>query len=336
MAEYAELQQQIELNFDPEISGEAYARELKNRFQSNINAFDKFYDGRTAEINKKLTNRLYYNPIDYILAYGLDILGDDESVTCQILDGTWQPQDYTDMNIPELGAGNFWGSTQPSIYGNILYLMARKKTDPIHLNQNSSFLHVTPLDSDLVEPLLNSEYLYQNGSQYGLAFAHTGYIYNGNRMDNVLYTTEKTYAPKDCSQFVQEMLGHQNAFITEDMLYTYRRKTCAGYIRKNWQESPIAHELCNNLVPVSVEDVQPGDIHVKWDFRSGAKPTNSRINFHGHTTIVFSKQGNEVLTLGDGQSVPYRDGFGLETYSARATETHKHGITETRFFRAKA
>lgn len=119
------------------------------------------------------------------------------------------------------------------------------------------------------------------------------------------------------------------------MLFLCRSKDQNGYIAKEWGATPRAIELGKKLIPIALEDIQPGDVHLLMDFAPNVeKATIERVHSHGHTTIVHSKQGSEVLTLGVAQMPSSRDGFGYEKYSMSPSEVLNNGtIRETRFLR---
>lgn len=335
IAEHSKLTDIITESFDPDISGEAFAKDIKSRLKHNNQILYAFYGAIDSTLLAKATDTIKYAPRTELNDGALEMLGEDETMACKIADGKWLPAEYIQKQIPEIGGGSFWGSSQSSFYSNILFLMAKNKNSNIDLNLDSSIFHVTPLDPSLAKLLDGYEYLYTNNETTGIGHIHSGFVFDGFRHDDAFYPTAKKFAPMDCSQFVQHILGFKNKFRTRDMLFTYRTKTNSGLIFKDWETTARAQELCANFVTVPIEDVQPGDIHLKMIYVQDKKATSERVHKFGHTTIVYSKHGSEVLTLGVGQTVPYRDGFGFETYSMEPTvKLEDDMICETKFLRS--
>jgi hypothetical protein len=350
--EHDQLRTNIVETFNPDISGETFANNLRAKIRKNQESINKFLDhvGDNPKIIDKLSPTIQKNPV-FNEAFGtnegsLDMLGDDEEVACKIAFGS-TPQGYEEYTkLPEIGPNGFWGNSSATYYSNLLVTMARKPADRNNLFLNSSIFHITPMEANVYAAFADYDFLYKNDDQHGFGFVHNGYVYDGDRHDAALYPNPKKFAPKDCSQFVREMLDfgsqyptNNDQFRTMDMLYCYRNQQGTGYIkdRKTWLATPKAQELINGLEPIKPEDVQPGDIHVKWQFRNNKHvPTSKRVNAYGHTTIVKSVDNGEVLTIGDGQGAPDRDGFGLEKYPMTGwTSEDQNSVFETGFFRPK-
>jgi hypothetical protein len=311
-------------------SGDKLAGDLKRRINDNINILTNFFYNTDYP---QISTTISINPIVEINKLSLKLLGDDEDAACRFIYNKATPRGYDNTDIATLGSGDYWCSTYSSAYSNILIMLAKNAKDKIDLNLDSSIFHVTPLATDLATNLSGYEYLYKDS---GFGFVHNGWVYDGSRHDSALYPTRKKFAPIDCTVFVGNMLGLNNQFRTRDMLFSLRNKQKLGYMPDSWDTTDLANELATKFDEVHREDVQSGDIYLRFDFEKSDKATNLRANVSGHSTIVYSVQDGEVLTLGAGQTTYARDGFGFETFSMHPSVINEDGsISETKFVRLK-
>lgn len=246
--------------------------------------------------------------------------------------------------LPILGNTEFWGSSLSTFHTATLLYRLRAITGNSFtqiMPMDSSIFHIAPLTKGLLSCLDNSllqnkNYIFQNGSDLGFGFIHSGFAFGGSRNQEWFYSKYLTYPkddiesakyfPHDCSSWIASIFKQKYSSSTDDLLCTYRiLSKSTDFVPVGWDEQELAKELLDRFIPVDPfkERLQSQDIYVYRTF-SPKYPEQTSLGATGHVGLIFSSPTNNKLeSIEFSRSMPEVEGFGIKITDLKNPSTIK-------------
>lgn len=344
-----------------DISGEGLLKEVQVLLDDQITNAESI-KGVIGNIDRKLL------PYEIRFNKNLDILqqvqsliksSDDEDAIVKIAEGK-APFGYDNTipagTLPNMGAGEFWGSAKNTVYSASLAVVnkclgdlqsqqdGQLKLSAIYdvsnVNSNSVFFQYPVNDSDACSKLqdLVQESIFHSYHDDGtikFGTIHGSYAFGGARN----YSTDTK--PYDCSSLIERAYGldklqSQPTATTADLYFTHLvhiYKNLQRVLPENiakWQESPSGVLPEHFSTVNNHESVKPGGILVQRKFASKEDILTSFGSKGGHVSIILGQnllnesytalEVNRADYVKGGELLPAGsiiEGFGIREVSAR-------------------
>lgn len=303
----------------------------------------KYPVGSSDEPRKKTARYpLVFNKMAEAIQGALTFLTQDN---CNTLSQAQSPRGYTYTTRPEeitllQGDPNtIFGSSKGTFLKTAaltLYLSSTEKERLCDLDltadgpytrnwiDNSALVHSSSLPVGLELQQLDNRFRHFTYSFPGNRFAyiHSGYAFgDGLRGEKAYYRQGKTFAPKDCSSWIEHFCGLHYPLSTADQLHFYHAQTGVSYVPPQWDKTPAYRELeaTFEVVPIKdpQKDLRPGQIYCVRHFNREVDPLMEKTSGKaGHTGVVlgFQSQGkdSQVVMLAYSRDMPKMEGFGVQ------------------------
>ena len=227
---------------------------------------------------------------------------------------------------------NYHGNSYASFLRVALYLVLVESgvtAENLRVDASAIF-HTAPLpkgfDPEVVHPEFEKfSWFYKDGKspeQGELFFVHSGYSYGATRGETRCAVSEKMTPPKDCSSWMQELLGIP-VMSTAHQLILYNTKF-GGFIPDDWDLGDQMLSIEKSLDPIEikyVKDIRPGYIFTVRTFNLEQDPTMTEtLGAGGHVGIVtaVNKSRDTVTVMSYARDLPGWgfNGFGLKEFPA--------------------
>ncbi len=318
------INEQNKLKFEglEDVSGEAFAREVKIGLTNDLEAIEKANVLIAGYPNKgNIHFSIRFNKMEGALSEVKKIFGEDESVVVKLAEGKF-PSNYDNIvtTLPDAdNKDSFYGTSKPTFLSTALlsvnFTLNNTTINDIDIIK-SGITHVALLPEDFKLPE-NYRFKYTKNSDHdGFGFVHSGYAFGGYRNQEKLYPNGKALAPEDCASWLTKLLSCSHIVSTADQYIASKMNTSQGFeASKNWETQPMAQYLINNFENISPENIHAGDIYLHRRFKEDTH-SNGDFGIGGHTSIILgSTEPGKVLTMSANREMPSCEGMALQSFN---------------------